>query len=64
MHVDDQSIISPNEGLIKDLEAQLKIEYVITDLGFLSYTLGLKVHWMTNGSVLLSQKKYARTVLA
>ena len=52
MHVDDQSIIS------------MKIEYGITDLGILSYTLGLEVQWMTNGSVLLSQKKYARTVLA
>ena len=43
VHVDDQSIISPNEGLIKDLKARLKIEYGITDLGILSHTLGLKV---------------------
>ena len=64
VHVDDQSIISPNEGLIKGLKARLKIEYGITDLGILSYSLGLKVKWMTNGSVLFSQKKYARTVHA
>ena len=36
VHVDDQSIISPNEGLIKDLEVRLKIEYGITDVGILS----------------------------
>ena len=64
MHVDDQSIISPNEGLIKDLKARQETKYGITVLGILSYTLGLEVEWMTNGSVLLSQKEYARTVLA
>ena len=64
VHVDDQSIISPNKGLIKDLKARLKIEYGITDLGILSYTLRLEVQWMTIGSVFLSQKKSARTMLA
>ena len=64
VHVDDQSIISPNEGLMKDLKARLKFEYKITDQGILSYTIGLEVEWMTNGSVLLSHKKYARTIQA
>ena len=62
VHVEDESIISPNEGLIKDLKAPLKIEYGINDLGILSYTLGLEVQWMTNDSVFLFQKKYACTV--
>ena len=43
VHVDDSSIISPNEGLIKDLKARLEIEYGITDLGIFLYTLGLEV---------------------
>ena len=42
VHVDDESIISLKEGLIKDLKARLKIEYEITDLGILSYTLNSK----------------------
>ena len=54
----------PNEGLIKDFKARLKIEYGIKELGILSHTLRLEVQWMTNGSVCLSQKKYAQTVLA
>ena len=62
IHGDDQTIISPNEELLRIFKGELKAMFVITDLGVLSYTPGLEAKW-TESTVLLPQKKYARTIV-
>ena len=49
--------------MIRILKGELKRRYGITDLGVLSYTLGLEVEW-TRNTILPSHKEYARTVVA
>jgi len=62
LYVDDLIITGSVEEEIEEFKGKMKIEFEMTDLGTLSYFLGLEfVH--THKGVFLHQKKYAHEIL-
>jgi len=62
LYVDDLIITRSVEEEIEEFKGRMKIEFEMTDLGTLSYFLGLEfVH--THRGVFLHQKKYAQEIL-
>ncbi|CAL0299548.1 unnamed protein product [Lupinus luteus] len=62
LYVDDLLITGSNPRGIEDLKESLKGEFEMTDLGKLSYFLGLEFQYTNNG-VSMNQKKYILEVL-
>lgn len=63
LYVDDIIITGDNVILLNSIIAQLSSEFAMKDLGNLHYFLGIEVQYFFGG-ILLTQKKYAKDLLA
>ena len=63
VYIDEIIIMGASASVIQELIMKLQSELALKDLGPLHYFLGLKVHHLANGSLLLSQQKYIRDPL-
>jgi hypothetical protein len=61
--VDDIIITGNNDSLLQSLIQQLNLAFSLKHLGTLDYFLGIEVHKLSNGSLLLTQSKYIRDLL-
>lgn len=64
VYVDDIIIIGSSQDHIRHIIHKLNDDFSLKQLGDLEYFLGIKVHHQSNGSLLLSQSKYIRDLLA
>jgi hypothetical protein len=62
VYVDDLVIIGGNSQAINDFKRQMKSKFSMTDLGLLSYYLGIEVK-QTDGEISLCQSGYAARIL-
>lgn len=62
LYVDDLLITGGNEGEIAELKKELMSEFEMTDMGVLSYFLGLEFK-KTESDILMHQSKYATEIL-
>ncbi|RVW95066.1 Retrovirus-related Pol polyprotein from transposon RE1 [Vitis vinifera] len=62
VYVDDLLVTSSNEKLVKEFKAEILKVFEMTDLGLMSYFLGIEVKQDHDG-VFISQKKYAKEIL-
>ncbi|KAL6345230.1 hypothetical protein AAG906_015713 [Vitis piasezkii] len=62
VYVDDLLVTSSNEKLIKEFKAEMLKVFEMTDLGLMSYFLGMEVKQDHDG-IFISQKKYAKEIL-
>ena len=63
VYVDDIIITGSSPSLLKQLVDQLNGTFAPKQLGVLNYFLGIKVHFLPNGSLLMTQSKYIRDLL-
>jgi histone deacetylase 1/2 len=63
VYVDDIIITGNNTPLLQSLIKQLNQAFSLKHLGSLDYFLGIEVHSLSNGSLLLTQSKYIRDLL-
>lgn len=63
MYVNDIILTGNDSVLIDQFITRINFEFVIKDLGRLSYFLGLEVSFTLDG-LILSQTKYAQEILA
>ncbi|WJX96151.1 hypothetical protein P8452_77393 [Trifolium repens] len=63
IYVDDILITGSSPHLIKDLIQKLAIEFALKQMGEVDYFLGIEVHHMSSGGLLLNQSKYIRDLL-
>jgi len=63
LYVDDLLIIGSNTTDIEKIKQNLKMEFKMTDLGTLSYFLGLEFFYTEKG-IIMHQKKYVLEVLS
>lgn len=64
VYVDDIIVTSSSQDAINVLLKALKKDFALKDLGDLHYFLGIEVEKKQNGDLLLTQKKYAKDILA
>jgi len=64
IYVDDIILTSSSEDAVKVLLQVLKKDFALKDLGDLHYFLGIEVERKPSGDLLLTQKKYAKDILA
>lgn len=64
IYVDDIIITGNNPTLLKNLISRLNNVLSLKDLGCLDYFLGIEVKAQTDGSLILTQGKYNRDLLA
>lgn len=64
VYVDDIIITGDSLDLIQNLTTKLNDEFALKQLGNLEYFLGIEVQKLNDGSLLLSQTKYIRDLLA
>ncbi|XP_021732110.1 uncharacterized protein LOC110698913 [Chenopodium quinoa] len=62
LYIDDIILTASSDGLRGKIITQLKTEFPMSDLGYLSYFLGISVT-RTPSYMLLSQQKYAQEIL-
>ncbi|RVW37574.1 Retrovirus-related Pol polyprotein from transposon RE1 [Vitis vinifera] len=62
VYVDDLLVTGSNEKLVKEFKAEMLKVFEMTDLGLMSYFLGMEVK-QDHGGVFISQKKYAKEIL-
>ena len=62
VYVDDLVITGTNEGLISEFKEQMKTLFKMSDLGLLSYYLGIEVSQRA-GEITLHQRSYAAKIL-
>lgn len=62
IYVDDMIFCGSCDTMIQSFKQCMKQEFEMTDLGYLTYFLGLKVHQSDEG-IFVSQAKYAHEVL-
>ena len=62
IYVDDLLVTGSNENLVKEFKAEMLKVFEMTDLGLMSYFLGMEVKQDHDG-VFISQKKYAKEIL-
>lgn len=62
VYVDDLIISGPNTGRIAEFKQQMHQTFSISDLGLLSYYLGMEVK-QGPGSIMLCQKAYAAKIV-
>jgi hypothetical protein len=63
IYVDDLMIFGDTESIIEETAEALKKKFEMTDLGTISYCLGLEVKTHGNGSIKISQRKYLEDIL-
>ncbi|MCI28028.1 retrovirus-related Pol polyprotein from transposon TNT 1-94, partial [Trifolium medium] len=63
VYVDDIIITSNNSTLLQSTISKLNKAFSLKHLGSLDYFLGIEVHHLSNGSLLLTQSKYLRDLL-
>jgi hypothetical protein len=64
VYVDDIIVTGNNTPLLQQLVSQLNSAFSLKDLGTLDYFLGIEVKPQSNGSLLITQSKYVRDLLA
>lgn len=64
VYVDDIILIGSSPSLIADLIAKLNCKFALKQLGELNYFLGIEVKKLQTGSLILSQAKYIKELLA
>ncbi|CAL5340699.1 unnamed protein product [Camellia sinensis] len=62
VYVDDLLIIGSNEELVKEFKAEMLMVFEMTDLGLMSYFLGMEVKQRQH-EVFICQQKYAKEIL-
>ena len=62
VYVDDLLVTDSNEKLVKEFKAKMLKVFEMTDLGLMSYFLGMEMKQDHDG-VFISQKKYAKEIL-
>ncbi|GKD84395.1 retrovirus-related pol polyprotein from transposon TNT 1-94 [Tanacetum coccineum] len=62
LYVDDLLVIGSNDHLVKEFKKQIESEFDMSDLGLVSYFLGIEIKKMPNG-VHICQRKYASDML-
>ncbi|KAM1447548.1 hypothetical protein ACFXTO_006639 [Malus domestica] len=62
LYVDDLIFTRNDESMFKEFKQSIMVEFDMTDLGKMSYFLGIEVLQKTNG-IFISQRKYAQEVL-
>lgn len=62
VYVDDILVTGSNENLVAEFKTEMLKVFEMTDLGLMSYFLGMEVKQDHNG-ILISQKKYAKEIL-
>ena len=62
VYVDDLLVTGSNEKLVKEFKAEMLKVFEMTNLGLMSYFLGMEVKQDHDG-VFISQKKYAKEIL-
>ncbi|GAU32405.1 hypothetical protein TSUD_220940 [Trifolium subterraneum] len=62
LYVDDLLITGRNEAHIREFKVDMMREFEMTDLGHISYFLGIEFQ-RTSGGLILHQKKYASEIL-
>jgi len=63
LYMDDLLIIGSNTTYIENIKQNLKMEFEMTDLGTLSYVIGLEFSY-TEKSIIMHQKQYVLEVLS
>lgn len=63
LYVDDLLVTGSNEKKINEIKRRLMNEFEVSDLGKLSYFLGMELTQTREGGVLLHQSKYATDLL-
>ncbi|PNX93258.1 histone deacetylase, partial [Trifolium pratense] len=63
IYVDDILITGSSSQLIEDLIHKLNIQFALKQLGEIDYFLGIEVHHMSSGALLLNQSKYIKDLL-
>lgn len=63
VYVDDIIITGNNSTLLQTIITRLNTAFSLKHLGSLDYFLGIEVHALSNGSLLLTQSKYLRDLL-
>jgi histone deacetylase 1/2 len=63
VYVDDILITGSSPQLIQEVITKLNIQFALKQLGQLDYFLGIEVHHLPNGALLLNQAKYVRDLL-
>ncbi|PNY18109.1 retrovirus-related Pol polyprotein from transposon TNT 1-94 [Trifolium pratense] len=63
IYVDDILIIGSAPHLINDLINKLNMSFALKRLGQVDYFLGIEVHHLSSGALLLNQSKYVRDLL-
>lgn len=65
IHIDDCTITGISQPLLNTYKARINAKYAITDLGPISWLLGIEVkHNHTNCTISLCQKSYIESILA
>ncbi|PNX94499.1 retrovirus-related Pol polyprotein from transposon TNT 1-94, partial [Trifolium pratense] len=64
IYVDDILITGSAPHLIQDVIHKLNIQFALKQLGEVDYFLGIEVHHMPSGGLLLNQSKYIRDLLS
>lgn len=64
IYVGDMIVTGNNTPLLQQLVSQLNSAFSLKDLGTLDYFLGIEVKPQSNGSLLITQSKYVRDLLA
>ncbi len=64
VHVDDMTLLAPDDETISNMKEELKKKLNVTDMGEIQYILGMKIdrNW-DKGTITLSQKAYILKVL-
>ncbi|MCH87664.1 retrovirus-related Pol polyprotein from transposon TNT 1-94 [Trifolium medium] len=63
IYVDDILITGSAPHIIQDLINKLNVHFALKQLGQLDYFLGIEVHCLSTGALLLNQAKYIRDLL-
>lgn len=64
IYVDDIIVTGSSSSLIQSLISKLNVKFALKQLGQLDYFLGIEVRHQPNGSLLLTQSKYIKELLA
>ncbi|GJU28830.1 retrovirus-related pol polyprotein from transposon TNT 1-94 [Tanacetum coccineum] len=62
LYVDDLLVIGSNDHLVKEFKKQMESEFDMSNMGLVSYFLGMEIKQLPNG-VHISQRKYASDML-
>jgi histone deacetylase 1/2 len=63
IYVDDILVTGSAPQLIQDVISKLNVSFALKQLGQVDYFLGIEVHHMPSGALLLNQAKYIRDLL-